>query len=270
MSVSDRGLERPPLRKETLAHGDEALQLPAALVPRPLSHQDEGEGGGTGRGQGHPQLVDALRERAVPDKDYIILRQAAQGLKPILQLSQSGINGTPHRHGHTTGDGSVIVVVAAGKVFGVIVHRGIRIASSTVQKGVTVNADSRDRRRAEGDALGEGGPVHKALLEGEGGNPSAGRAIGTRRAGARKGRNLRRATGRGPGISLAGSGIHLRIGQSAELLLHDATPATAPWRQRQRRQEAQEAQEAADPPGKQGDPGGPSCLPARPSTHCRT
>ena len=42
-SVSDRGLERPLLRKEALAHGNEALQLLAALVRRPLSPQDEGE-----------------------------------------------------------------------------------------------------------------------------------------------------------------------------------------------------------------------------------
>ena len=42
MSVNDRGLECPLLREEVILHGDEAVQLPAALLRRPLSPQEEG------------------------------------------------------------------------------------------------------------------------------------------------------------------------------------------------------------------------------------
>ena len=81
-----------------------------------------------------------------------------------------------------------VVVVAAGEILGVIlviVHLGIIIESSTIRGGITVNADSGDHRRAEGNSLGEGNSVHEALLEDEGSSTSAGRAIGIRRAGPR-------------------------------------------------------------------------------------
>ena len=224
MSVNDRELERPLLSQECVAHGHEARQLPAALLHRPLRPQDEGERGGPARGQGPPQLVNAARERTLPGKDELILRQAADGLKPVLKLSQSGISRRPHRRDRTTSDGIIIVAVTAGRIIGVNVHRGISIASGTFTGGATVNADSRDIRPAEGNALGEVGPVHEALLEGEGGGPRAGRAIGVCRAGAGRGQALRLVTRRGPSVSLAGSSPHLRRRQSVELLLTPLQP----------------------------------------------
>ena len=114
--------------------------------------------GGGRRGHGHPQLANAPGEHVLPGQDDVILRQATEGVKPVLQLIQSGISRGPNRSGRTTTDGIVIVVAAAGRIFGInliIVHLGISLGSSTIQGGVTVDADSGDRRRAECNALGE-------------------------------------------------------------------------------------------------------------------
>ena len=78
--------------------------------------------------------------------------------------------------------------------------------------------------RTEGDALGESSPVHEALLKDEGSGPSAGRSSGARGAGTGGRRHPNRRTGRGPGISLAGSGLLLRSGQGVELLLPPDQP----------------------------------------------
>ena len=82
----------------------------------------------------------------------------------------------------------------------------------------------KDNLRTEGDALGEGSPVHEALLKGEGSGPSAGKSLGAHRAGARGRRHPHKHTGRGPGINLAGSGFLLRSGQGVELLLPPIQP----------------------------------------------
>ena len=108
MSVNDRGLERPLIRKQAIPHDDEALQLPAALVRRPLSPQDEGKGGGRRRGQRHPQLADAPGEHVLPVQDDVILRQATEGIEPVLQLIQGGVSRGPDRRGRATNDGIVI------------------------------------------------------------------------------------------------------------------------------------------------------------------
>ena len=147
MGVSDRGLERPFLRKEALTHGDEALQLLTVLVRHPPSLQDEGERRGAGSGQRRPQLADAPREQALPCEDGVVLRQAPQGLEPVFQLSQSGINSGPHWRVSAASDGSIIVadlLIVAGKVFGIVMQRGISIASITVRRTVTVDADGMD------------------------------------------------------------------------------------------------------------------------------
>ena len=166
MSVNDRGLERPLLREEVIAHGDEAVQLPAALVRRPLSPQDKGKGGSGGRGHGHP---NAPGEQVLPGQDALILRQTTEGIQPVLQLSQSGISRGPDRRGRVTTDGIAIVAVAAGRILGftlITVHLGISFEITiTTPWGVTVDADSGNHCWSEGNALGESSPVHEALLE---------------------------------------------------------------------------------------------------------
>ena len=162
---------------------------------------------------------------APPGEDEFIRRQAANGLQPILELSQSRIGWKPNRRDRAARDGIVVVGDTAGRIIGAIVHRGISIASSTVLGGITVDADRRDARLVvESDALGEGSPVHEALLEGQGRNPLAGRSTGVRRGGAGEGLPLRRSPRHSPSVDLEGSSLLLGGGQGGELLLPPVLP----------------------------------------------
>ena len=162
--------------QRTAAAAGGASRLPASPAAR-------------GRGERHGPWAcwaswarQTVLERPLPGVDDVIGRQAMDedGL-PVLGLRQGGIGGKPHRRGSTGKDGIVMGETSASRVPGVIVHGGIHTVG-TARRGATVDADGRSvHQGVEADALdaiGEGSPVHEALLEGQGPKHHAGKTLG--------------------------------------------------------------------------------------------
>jgi len=119
VGVQERRSERNFLGQQLVEQAREAAELAPALVRDALGAQDQRQGLSRLGGQRHPQLLNAAAEERLPAEDKIILRQAAEGIKPLLQLAESCVGRRPHRCARPGITSVIAVREVAGRALGV-------------------------------------------------------------------------------------------------------------------------------------------------------
>jgi len=109
MSVHERRFDRHLLGQELIEQASEAAKLAPALVRKALGAQDKRERLRRLRGQRPPQLLNTATEERLPAEDDVVLRQAPEGIKPLLELAKGGVGWRPHR-GASTSFASIVTV----------------------------------------------------------------------------------------------------------------------------------------------------------------
>jgi hypothetical protein len=130
VGVQERRLERDFLGQQLVEQAREAAELAPALVRDALGAQHQRQGLCRLGGQRLPQLVDAAAEKRLPAEDNVILRQAAEGIKPLLKLAESGVGRRPHRCAHAGITSVIAIREFAGRALGVrplAAHRVVAI-----------------------------------------------------------------------------------------------------------------------------------------------
>ena len=159
MSVHERRFDRHLLGQELIEQASEAAKLAPALVRKALGAQDKRERLRRLRGQRPPQLLNAATEEHLPAEDDVVLRQAPEGIKPLLELAKGGVGWRSHRGAGTSFASTVIITVRelTGRCPGVrlflVAHRVI-----VDRRRRRLRHRGRSLRKAEGRSLipGEG------------------------------------------------------------------------------------------------------------------